>query len=412
MNDIQKRSFVRTASLAVAGLALALSLGACTDDSVGIFYQVATETDINKNMTDGLKEATPTFVARLGTTSYLGAGSLWTKADGKTKWTPSSVVKGVSTSAVFAVSGVAANGSLYVAFKGTDGSDLGIYGTTGGENWTKLDVTLSTGETIARLLCANNQVFLVTRATIDSTDSYKLYALSGATFTAMTVPASPRIGFPNSVAWDGSQYWFTAGGLILKGDTNALTQQTGPTVLSKAQDWTAETTSRVTTYGGVCAVGTSAVDTSVVVSGRSGILFHSADDGANWTSSAQQSYSSSSAYSFSIPSYVNVGAKPLVVVGTDTVARASADLPTAYGYMEYAVTALTDADAAKRIPDPNHATLSSASHYDSTLSGKIVTAMPLVDHGSGVYKLYALTQGEGLWSNTYDGSAWGNWVRE
>lgn len=398
MNDMKKRSMIQACSLLALGVTMALSSFACTESPVGIFYQVASEKDINANLTEGLKEATPTFVARLATTSYLGAGSLWTKADAEAKWTLKSIVTGVSTSAVLAVSGVADASKLYVLFYSpSSDTSLGIWATPNGTDWTQVG-GIPSDETVERLLAANGQVFAVTRKAVGAETGYSIHYLSGTAFAATGISANADIGSPDSVAYAGATYWFTAGGYLLAGATMpGLAKVTGP------NDWTTPSTAAsplASRYGGICAVGND-----IVVSDRSGILYY----GTSWTKSAQQSYSSSSAYSFSVPTYVGVGAKPLVVVGTDTVARASADLPTAYGYMEYAASGLATAGAA---PDAAHATLADATNYASTLSGKIVTAMPLVDLGGGSYKLYALTQGAGLWSNAYNGVAWGTWVRE
>jgi len=385
-------------------LSLALALSACSDGPAGIFYRVATETDINLNKTKALESASPSFVARLGDTSYLGAGYLWTKKDGDKNWTQTTngTVAGVSDKPVYASSGVSANDKLYVIFKDAgSGADLGVFTKSDGSAWGAVTIDgLVSGESLSRLLSANGEVFLSTHRIAESKDQYRLFRLGGSAFSAMTINSSIRIGPPSSVAFLGTDYWFAAGGLLLKGDVSTLAHQAGPTGL----DWKAETTARVTTYGGVCAV-----DGAVVVASRSGILYRSADGGATWVESEKQASAAGTAYSFTIPTYLAIGESKLVLVGTDATPRSSTDLPVSYGYLQYAAAAFLIAGAK---PDTTHATLSDPTNYSSTLSSKIVTAMPLVDQGSGAYKLYALTMGDGLWSNSYSGSAWGKWVRE
>jgi len=94
----------------------------------------------------------------------------------------------------------------------------------------------------------------------------------------------------------------------------------------------------------------------------------------------------------------------VLVVGTNGKPRTSSDIPPTDGYLEFDYSVAF----ASLTPKTDHSLISSAVNFESSLSEYSVTGMP---YFSATNKLFAMTDGDGLWSNTYSGT-WGGWVRE
>lgn len=402
------KTILRSALFVTLALA-AMALSSCAEGPTGIFASVAAETPVNKNMTPAIEFASPTFVARLGTTWYSGMGVLWQKADGATQWTKASVsLAGVSASdTLFADSGaVASDGKLYVAFSDvTTRTSLGVYSTADGANWTQVTFAgplpfPGTGKYLRRIMAADDgHLFAVTadeRADSTVAEKYSIYSFNGTTFDTAVWIYDDTIGVPTSVASDGTNYWFTSGDSLLYG--------TGAT-LSKIPD-----TGRA--YSGLCYDGTD-----IIVSSRNGYLYRfSKTTYALLDSAGPFKNSLGKIYSLSTPTYIEVGTSKILVVGTNRIPRSSSDIPPAGGYLEFDATNFATAFASST-PTADHGLTASAVNFDTSLDGRSVNGMPFFDIGGGKFKLFAMTDGYGLWSDTYSGTTdhangWDWWVRE
>jgi len=355
-------------------------------------------------MTVDIQGATPSFVVRLSTTYYAGIGTLWKKSDTDSPAQWSKVdLSSVSTSTVIAGSGAVITNTLFVAFSDSTGSGLGIWSTTDGTTWVRVDSTYpAAGSTLRIILAANNQLFAVSSTVAtDLNESYAIHHFNGTSFEATSITSDATIGLPNSVAFTNntSTYWFTAGGFLLSGTTTIITNAPGPA------DWATGSTVAAplaATYGGVCAIDA----TGILVSGRNGQLFYTSDNGASWTSSTEFKNTSSKVYSFSIPTYIDT--TEVLAVGTNGIPRSDIDTPPTDGYLEFDFATGFTAGITKNVA---HDLLSNAVNFSASLAGLSVTAMPYFDLVT-TQKVFALTDGDGLWSNTYGDAAWGGWVRE
>ncbi|MBN2874033.1 MAG: hypothetical protein JXM71_02970, partial [Spirochaetales bacterium] len=247
-------------------IALALIVGSCEEGPAGIFSSVSQETATNLTMTDALEYTSPSFVARLGTTWYAGIGTLWSKAESATTWTSLSVtgINGVSADSYpFASSGATIGSTLYVAFSDSaTGNDLGVWQTTDGSTWSKTP-GLPTDRYLRTLLSANGELFAVSanvRSSAEDAANYQVHRLVTGSFGA-DIAGGTLTTLPTSVAYDGTNYWFTAGTAIYTGSAASITALgTIPTATGAPNG----------DYAGVCAMGSA-----VVVSSRYGYLFYS-----------------------------------------------------------------------------------------------------------------------------------------
>lgn len=374
--------------LAVAIIALALS--SCEEGPAGIFSRVADETSTTDNMTKALEEATPKFVTYLSANStyYSGIGTLWQKAAGASKWTQADT-SGISSKTLIADSGAVAGTNLYVAFvEATSLTDLGVWATDDGSSWTQV-FSAPSGQHIKSVLAAGTYFFIVTGNIRTSTTEIATYSIyrSDDLVNPLLTPNS-TIGVPASVALFGTTYIFTAGGRLVV-DNGAVAVIDGPAPAA---------ISAPTTYGGVCTDSTG-----FVVSGRYGKLFHSVD-GSVWEETAAYTDSDSDNYSLSTPTYIDDGTNQILVVGTNGKPRTSSDIPPTDGYLEFSFPSF-----AARSLSEDHTLITTATNFASSLDGYSVNGMPFI---SDTNRLFAMTDGDGLWSNTYSGSAWGGWVRE
>lgn len=397
------KTMIRRALLAALAIA-AMALVSCAEGPTGIFASVAAETPVNKTMTPAIEYASPTFVARLGTTWYSGMGVLWQKADGATQWTKASVsLSGVSASdTLYADSGAVSGTNLYVAFSDvTTRTSLGVWAYDG-TNWTRVDSSFPVAtEYLRSIMVANDQLFAVTanvRADTSVAQTYSIYYLNGAAFTSSGagVTANATIGAPTSVAWDSTNYIFTAGDSLVWGMTeNSLD------VLS---------TTAGSAYSGICSDGLG----DIIISTRNGYLYRSTDSGATLSAPAGPFKNSlGKIYSLSAPTYIAAAPDPILVVGTNRIPRSSSDIPPAGGYLEFDATNF-DTTFASSTPTDDHHLTASAVNFDTSLDSRSVSGMP---YFAAQNKLFAMTDGYGLWSDTYSGTTdhtngWDWWIRE
>jgi hypothetical protein len=402
------RNLTRLSIVATVAIA-ALLAASCEEGPAGIFSRVSAERSTTAGMTDDIQYSTPSFVVRLGETYYAGIGSFWMKGATATAWSPVGadalapirVAAGLEADAsLFAGSGAVAGGTMYVLFsEASTGANIGVWATTDGAAWHKVSDGLPASGGVQRLLVANGELFAAvatSRLTIDEAPAYSLYRLSGAAFvaTGFLDESDAALRLPASAAWDGSNYWFTAGARLVRGAAPATLDVVAPS------------------WAGAMLNGVCAVDGGIIVATDDGYLRYTAD-GSSWTSSEQQ-LKTKKVLSLSAPTYVP-GTKSLAV-GTNKIARSSSDTPSVDGYLEFDLSAgFVEGAAAK----PDHSLFSTAINFDSSLSGKSVRSMPFFDHGDGVLKLFALCDGQGLWSNAYDtanldalANGWSGWIRE
>ncbi len=402
------KTMIRRALLAALAIS-AMALISCAEGPTGIFASVAAETPVNKTMTPAIEYASPTFVARLGTTWYSGMGVLWQKAAGATQWTKASVsLPGSSASAsdtLFADSGAVVTGApdkLYVAFSDvTTRTSLGVWAYDG-TSWTAVDAAFPVAtEYLRSIMVANDHLFAVTanvRTDTSVAQTYSIYYLNGAAFTSsgIGVTANATIGAPTSVAWDGTNYIFTAGDSLVSG-TSASTLAVLSTTAGNA-------------YSGVCSDGSG----GIIVSSRNGYLYRSTDSGATLSATAGPFKNSlGKIYSLSAPTYIAAAPDPILVVGTNRIPRSSSDIPPAGGYLEFDAANFATTFASSTPTDDHHLT-ASAVNFDTSLDSRSVSAMPYFVTEK---RLFAMTDGYGLWSDTYSGTAdhangWDWWIRE
>ncbi len=383
-----KITTARRALIAAIAVA-AFALSSCTEGPAGIFASIASETPTNENMTKAIKDSSQSFVVRLGSTYYAGIGTLWKKADGATQWTPADT-SGVSSSTVFAGSAAVIGTDMYVAFFDSDtGDGLGVWSTTNGTVWAPVDPAFpAAGRDLSSILAANGNLFAVTANTRTLTTdiaNYSFHHLNVATFEDTNIIASTSVGVPTSVAFGGGTFWLTAGDVILSGTATNLSPTTEPPTGAA--------------YSGVCAYGTD-----VIISNRNGYLYYY--NGGTWITAGPFADSNGDAYSLSTPTYVDDGTNQVLVVGTNSI-PGSSSTPPVDGYLEFAMPFTAGME-----PTVDHGIISNANNFDTSLTGRSVSAMPLFDLGGGDFRLFALTNGYGLWSNTYNGAEWELWVRE
>lgn len=397
------------ADFSAIGLALVASLSllalSCAEGPVGIFQSVAGETPVNANMTKAFETASPSWVAQVDFDGaganpayyYAGIGVLWRRAAGGA-WAqvslPSNVNGGKST---FAASGAVAGTTLYCIFVDTASkTSLGVWQTTDGSAWTETDSTFpdaATEGSLIRLLAANGQLFAITResTTTDGVvdETHSVFYLSG-TFAA-TSTSDADIGAPSSVAYDGSNYWMTAGTTMLSGSASGITAVAGPS--------TTEILSGIIDIGGG----------DFVVASRSGKLWLY---NGSWTATSVFSNVKDKAYALTQPVYVPYSGGNAILAGAQAYPRSSTDIAPAGGYLEFAANPFVTASA---VPDAGHSLTTDAINFDTSLAYQSVRAMvafPETSVYAGGVRVFALVDGFGLWSNYWNGTSWSKWARE
>ncbi|MBN1518666.1 MAG: hypothetical protein JW923_01090 [Spirochaetales bacterium] len=377
--------------LALAAVVV-VSLSSCEEGPVGIFASIAGETDINALMTKEFENASPAFVVKADTTMYAGVGVLWSRPEGGRPWTRMDV-SAVGSGTLFATSAAVVGTTLYATFTDTGtGADLGVW-SWNGTSWNRVDAAFpAAGEELRCVLGANGQVFAVTAlhaASDDSMDTtHSLYYLNGAAF-ATAGPADAAIGQPNSVAFDGTRYWFTAGPQVL----------TGTAASAIAVDATAPAAD----FGGVAY---AAVPGETVFGTRSGVMY--TVSGTTWSAaSTAQTDLGGDAYAFYQPVYVSAGTAA-ILMPTRSWYRSSTDPAPPGGYLEFAATGF---DVATATPNADRDLVSWPTNYAITLDKASIKSIVSLQEGTGT-SLFALTDGNGLWSNYHDGSVWTGWRRE
>lgn len=377
-------------SLVMAAAALALILGSCAEGPVGIFASVAAETDINKHATKEFKGTSPSFVAKLDDTYYAGIGGLYRRTTGATRWEKVDT-SAAGSSRYVATSGVSDGSTLYVTFANPDTKIvIGVF-SFDGSDWVQVDSGFP-GEKIRHVLMADNgQLFAVTAIeTLDNgvvtKTEHAVYRYNG-TFQ-LSNSGSIDIGLPNAVARVGTDYWFSAGSSTLGGPIATLAKET-----------------RSVQIGGVFAD-----TTGLFFTGRNGRIYEL--DGTDWIASAEYENFNGRPYSFSIPVVVKTP------IGSPTLLVPSRAYPQGtvrdqgLGYLEFDAASF---DTDKSPIAEKQRRISTLNNYFITLDGKSVKQILAFDEDGTTTdheRLFALTDGDGLWSNQWLNGAWTGWRRE
>ncbi|NLJ45890.1 MAG: hypothetical protein GX430_04955, partial [Treponema sp.] len=226
----------RILNIAAAVLLAAAVLMSCDPGPAGLFAMLERETPKNKG-TAAFNANTAAFVTRLGAHYYAGVGSTILRrlaAGGAWETIPDS---GAPTGSII-TAGVSDGTNLYVSYSPAAGS---IRYTSDGTNWNDYVVSgLPAGEPVQNLLYmeGDNRLLAATQhstgtSSSDYTTYYTLASDNGAgVFTAEATATDQVCGYPSSIAWDGTNYWISAGNTVFKGtgpgtfdadDTNVTT---------------------------------------------------------------------------------------------------------------------------------------------------------------------------------------------
>lgn len=388
-------------SLIIAAAALALALSSCAEGPVGIFASVAAETDINKHATKEFRGTSPSFVTKLDGTYYAGVGGLWKRGVAETSWTKVNAnLIGLGTGNYAAISGFNIGATMYALFVDADTkAKLGVYSSANGTTWSEIDVATAsiTKSELSHIMTDGTDVFAVT-AKVTETDGVKstthsLYrSIGGAAFAALdnTNLINADIGLPTGIVKNGPTYYLSAGNFILTGDG-------GDGSMTKTDPATASA------FGGTFIANTVP---AVFFAGRDGNIYDAT--GAN-PSGVFKDYNDRP-YSFSIPAVVTAGGQTTLLVPSRAYPQDDIR-DQGLGYLEFDATGFTV--TSPKIADKSRR-VSTLNNYFITLDGKSVKQILAFDEsGDATHeRLFALTDGDGLWSNQWQGSSWSGWRRE
>ncbi|MGD9939023.1 MAG: hypothetical protein AB7T74_04395 [Clostridia bacterium] len=378
-----RKNYRNSLLLILITLAVLAGFVGCTEGPVGIFASIAQEKDINANRTAAFDGTSPDFVGILDTNYYtIINGTIWTRPVAGGKWIevapPTGIAQGEASSA--AIAGT----HLYVVFGKIGDSNQKVWAKETSTAWDDTLATFIPPVRIDSLLSANDQLFAITRADTGSpiVTEYTLHYLNGTAFTA--IPVAGISGRPSSVAHDGTDYWITAGEAIYRGAEASFAVG--------VNDLPSDTFAGVTVDG-----------ITVIFSSTSGKLYTYNSGGAWPVSSVFEK--SDLPHAFSAPAIVTAGVASYLLVGTVS----GNDAATASGYLEF--------DIPLAGFDPTTASASEGSDFAdivnflTSVSINYITSFSVADEGAGK-RVFALTVGNGLWSNYFNGTTWSGWARE
>jgi hypothetical protein len=388
---------------------LAASILVSCDSGIGGIFSLLEEEKAVSTGTAILNSNTVTFVLRFNDYYYAAVGSTLVRRP---------VVAGSSWEKV-TVTGAptAPEGEIYAITSGvTDGTNLYIsYGPVNStilylntsDVWNSYATASSTAglpnEPVQSLLYANGTLFAATqcsgpgkttgtkmtyykiyyKATPSTIGNFSMSTLSsidsGATYDGSYGVAS---GCPCSIAWDGTNYWIAAGSTVFTGTSASSLAATDPSSYISSDD-----PMLYVYYNGTNVLGAGAQYLYQLATG-------------SWTRSTILSSKAQLSSIVEVP-YAS---------GSGTAVLVSSAIRTSYtytGYFEY--------DASEGIgaisPNDNHDWITTESNYVTTLDDVGNEGFYYDgDDTSGV--LFARATGGELWSNTWDGTAWGIWDRE
>jgi hypothetical protein len=374
-----RKNYRNSLLLILITLAVLAGFVGCTEGPMGIFADIAAESDIGKDRTDDFSGANSSFAGRIGSNNYyaiVGTGRLYESAVNGS-WNRSTLP---AISDTFAQSAAVTSTDLYVVF----GLSNPVVYSYNGTAWTPITFNPAlSDEKIVRVLAAeDDQVFAITEHILagDRTGKYSIYSFNGTDFDFEEYDGSGigfEISLPNSVTVNAGTYWFDAGAKAISGTLGSLAQTSAPPPYK---------TTGVAFHAGK-AYFTSSEGRIITTT-----------DGTAWASSAMFESSTDVEINFTVPRIVDSNGTDVLLAGTTSVAGES----IGSGYLELDPGTL--AEYSTRV-------ISSITNYNTSLNGKSVLGMPTYTEGTG-YRVFGLTTNDGLWSNYFNGTTWSGWARE
>lgn len=399
----------RILNMAAAVLLAAAVLVSCDPGPAGLFALLEQEEPLDKG-TATFNANTAAFVTRLDTYYYAGVGStLLRRLTTGGEW--ETVTDAGAPAGSIITAGVSDGTSfLYVSYSPSDALDESkrIRRTADGAAWSDyalsgipvLDGPLADQSVqVQNLLLANGQLFAVAQYSTgtSSTDYETFFSIysDGGAGNFSPVLEDLECGLPSSIAYDtaGSDYWIVAGNTVL---TNA------------SGSW-AEDSANVTAAGfsstnpvlGVFFDDTPGTDT--IIAAATGTLWRLNTGGAYVASGTFGSSTRRLSSVILVPA--NGGLTDAVLVGVKSWASDSYT-----GYYEYDAADNATFDATV-VPNSTWTMVADDSNYVTTMDDLSIEGF-YYDDTVGEETLFARTVGGGLWSNTWNGTAWSGWDRE
>ncbi len=376
----------RILNIAASVLLVALVLVSCDPGTMGLFEMLEQEKPINKG-TPALNANTAQFVLRFGADYYAAVGkTLLTRPASGGVWTTVST----APSGYDITSGVVAGGSMYILCALSPGR---VYASNDGSTWTPFGdysaLTQDPDETPKGLLAANNQLFLVSQwSTVDpDTTHYAIYYNNAGTFTPTPI-TNAISSLPSSIAWDGTNYWISAGNTVFRG----------------ADPWSlmndsANVAGAFTAANPVLSVWYDSVNIGVIAA-ATGKVWRLTTGG--YTPSGPFG---SSAQLSSVIVVPRNGGGAATIIGAKSWGSS-----TSTGYYEYDASQNSLANFGSGVvPSSAYDMISDNSNYVTTLDDLSIEGFYYDSVGQ---VLFARTVGGGLWSNTYSAGTWSGWDRE
>lgn len=391
--------------LIVGTLIIALgSLAACKNGSTGLFESIAGETTTSLNPSRGFKQASIGSMARLGGNFYAAISSLWVRPVEGGIWKPVTLPTGF----VYAESLVTAGSSMYAILRDGNGANPKIR-SFDGDTWTDdaLAITLSSGHGLRGLFAANNTIFAWSDkydATVtEEANRYtcSLYVLSGGSFAVVGGLDNVVAGTPKNLEHDGTNYWLSTSKKVYAGSSSAMSAQT----ITISGDTMADSDS----FGGMAFlnIGGTPAYTLTTASGK---LYHSAN-GTSWTlpdAGNLPKNSNAQTYQFNTPVFLSYADNNLLLAPSLSLTT-SGSTAKAKGYVLFRL-----ADAATIARSTDYSPISDYINNDTSIGTSSIRFFAVFRDTptSGKITLFAGTQENGLWSNSFDGSTWSKWLRE
>ncbi len=381
---------IARAALALA-LLTAVILGACSEGPVGLFESLSLETPIDTG-TKAFELSTPNFVIEFGGDYYAGVGGLWRRPVSGETWS-----KVAGAPGDLALSAAMADGKLYVLFNDIDAVSPSIQHTADGTNWIPLDTSTVAGAPLRIFSYGTNLVAYGKEVT--ATEPYasagRLYI--GEAFTPQDSAA--RSGLDIFDLADDGLGSFRAVGAWLDGTTFESALSVDGIVSVNETGQPSPATLRGVGY-----------DASIgfVLSGSDGKLYRrTALNDWSVTTTVLKNASGVAAVLSDVVVVPAKGGGNVVLVGSQSFGATKAA-----GYFEFDADSFTAFAAATEYSD--RGLVSTLTNFQTTLEDASITGFyydgDVAARTAG--RLFALTGGDGLWSNSWDGTDWSGWNRE
>jgi len=371
----------------------ALSLAACKPGTTGLFESIAGEATSGTNPSRGFKQASVGSVVRLGDTFYASMGKLWQRPVEGVRWVPAT---NLPTGFEYAESLVVADGKMYAILRDADGDNPTIR-SFDGTDWAIATLSLPEDHSLRGLFAANDSVFAWSEnydsKTTPPSSTFSVYVLDGSVFAGVA-GLSIVSGVPNSLLWDGSTYWLGTNKTLYSGTATAMTEQSLTAGGATLDD----------SFGGIAFLNGTYILTTT-----SGKVYRSAN-GTVWELPADGNLPQNSAklsYRFNPPTVLAHAAKNWILAPSLSLVT-SGSTANARGYVLYELKT----EAMTRIVNFNP--FSDYINNDTSIGVSSVRFFAVFEDSpeAGKTTVFAGTQENGLWSNTFNGIVWTKWLRE